>query len=170
MSENVSDTQIREVNFSSTYKEKEIEMDQQRVCNIEIPEDYDKALTANKEHWQCAVLEEYQSLIANDAYEEVEKCLQKIDSRWGFIIKTNEFGVPTKFKARLVAKGYKQVHGIDYIESYAPVSDKATVRVFLTIAAKKMQKVYHLDIVTAFLDRDLKEKVFVLPPKPRYER
>ena len=176
MSENVSDTPIREVNFSSTYKEKEIEMDQQRVCNIEMPEDYDKALTANKEHWQCAVLEEYQSLIANDAYEEVEKCLQKtIDSRWGFIIKTNKFGVPTKFKARLVAKGYMQVHGIDYIESYAPVSDKATVRVFLTIAAKKMQKVYHIDIVTAFLHRDLKEKVFVLPPKPigtriRYER
>ena len=65
-----------------------------------------------------------------------------------------------------MAKGYKQVHGIDYIESYAPVSDKTTVRVFLTIAAKKKQKVYHIDIVTAFLNGDLKEEVFLLPPKP----
>ena len=33
-------------------------MDQQKVCNIEIPEDYDQALlTANKD-WQCAVLKE----------------------------------------------------------------------------------------------------------------
>ena len=55
---------------------------------------------------------------------------------------------------------------IDYIESYAPVSDKTTVRVFLTIAAKKKQKVYHIDIVTAFLNGDLKEEVFLLPPKP----
>jgi len=44
-----------------------------------------------------------------------------------------------------VAKKYNQVNGIDSIESYAPVSDKATVRVFLTIAAKQMQKVYHID-------------------------
>ena len=41
-SKNVSDTQIQEVNFSATYKKKGIEMDQQRVCNIEIPEDYVK--------------------------------------------------------------------------------------------------------------------------------
>ena len=80
---NVSDTQIQEVNFSATYKEKEIEMDQQRGCNIEIPEDYNEALlTANKEDWQCALLEQYQSLIDNYAYEDVEKCTQKtIDLR-----------------------------------------------------------------------------------------
>ena len=82
-SKNVSDTQIQEVNFSATYKEKEMKMDQQRGCNIEIPEDYNEAiLTANKEDWQCALLEQYQSLIDNDAYEEVEKCTQKtIDLR-----------------------------------------------------------------------------------------
>ena len=165
---NVSNTQTQEVNFSATYKKKEIEIDQQRVSDIEIPKNYDEALlTANKEDWQCAVLEEYQSLIDNDAYEEVEKCTQKtIDSRWVFTVKTNEYGVPTKFKARLVAKGYNQIHGIDYIESYAPVSDKTTVRVFFTIAAKKKQKVYHIDIVTAFLNGDLKEEVFVVPPNP----
>ena len=120
---------------------------QQRGCNIEIPEDYNEAiLTANKEDWQCALLEQYQSLIDNYAYEDVEKCTQKtIDLRWVFTVQTTKFGVPTKFKARLVAKKYKQVNGIDSIESYAPVSDKATVRVFLTIAAKQMQKVYHID-------------------------
>ena len=80
---NVSDTQIQEVNFSATYKKKGIEMDQQRGCNIEIPEDYNEALlTANKEDWQCALLEQYQSLIDYDAYEDVEKCTQKtIDLR-----------------------------------------------------------------------------------------
>jgi len=26
------------------------------------------------------------------------------------------------YKARLVAKGYSQVHGIDYIETFAPVA------------------------------------------------
>ena len=52
-------------------------MNQREVRDIEIPENYDEALlTANKEEWQCAVLEEHQSLIDNDAYEEVEKCTQ----------------------------------------------------------------------------------------------
>ena len=55
-------------------------MNKREVRNIEIPENYDEALlTANKEDWQCAVLEEHQSLIDNDAYEEVEKCTQTRD-------------------------------------------------------------------------------------------
>ena len=118
------------------------------------------------------MLEEYQSLIDNDVFEEVQKNSQRIiDTKWVFTVKTNEHGIPTRYKARLVAKGFKQVHGIDYLESYAPVSDKSTIRIFLTAAAHKKQKVYHLDVRRAFLNGELEEEIFIYPPPPfRNER
>ena len=105
-----------------------------KTSQEEIPRDYTEALVSpHKDKWQCAMLEEYQSLIDNDVFEEVQKNSQRIiDTKWVFTVKTNEHGIPTRYKARLVAKGFKQVHRIDYLKSYAPFSNKSTVRIFLT--------------------------------------
>jgi len=42
--------------------------------------------------------------------------------RWIFQTNMAANGEINKYKARLVAKGYSQVHGIDYIETFAPVA------------------------------------------------
>jgi len=64
----------------------------------------------------------------------------------------------TRYKALLVIKGYEQKAGIDYDETYAPVSKLATFRLLLTLAAQHGWNVDHMDVVTAFLnpkiDRD----------------
>jgi len=39
------------------------------------------------------------------------------------------------YKARLVAKGYKQIHGIDYDETYSLVAMLMSIRILLATAA-----------------------------------
>ncbi len=46
-----------------------------------------------------------------------------------FKIKEDEFGNPVRAKSRLVAKGFKQLPGIDYEETYAPVAGTNTQRI-----------------------------------------
>jgi len=41
----------------------------------------------------------------------------------------------TRYKARLVIKGYEQKEGINYEETYAPVSKMATFRLILVLVA-----------------------------------
>jgi hypothetical protein len=80
-----------------------------------------------------------------------------IGCKWVFKTKINPDG-SARYKARLVIKGYQQVEGIDFTETYAPVSKMATFRLLLSKCAKQGWSIDHLDVVTAFLnpkvDRD----------------
>jgi hypothetical protein len=51
-----------------------------------------------------------------------------------------------------VIKGYEQREGIDYDETYAPVSKMATFRLLLALAAQYGWDIDHMDLVTAFLN------------------
>nr|GEW87308.1 retrovirus-related Pol polyprotein from transposon TNT 1-94 [Tanacetum cinerariifolium] len=67
-------------------------------------------------------------------------------------------------KSRLVAKGYHQEDGINFEESFAPVSRLEVVRIFMAYAAHKNFPIYQMDVKTAFLNGSLKEEVFVCQP------
>jgi len=82
---------------------------------------------------------------------------EPIGCKWVYLRKINPDG-STRYKARLVIKGYEQKEGINYDETYAPVSKLATFRLLLALAAQYGWDVDHMDVVTAFLnpkiDRD----------------
>ncbi|GKD63524.1 retrovirus-related pol polyprotein from transposon TNT 1-94, partial [Tanacetum coccineum] len=64
-------------------------------------------------------------------------------------------------KARLVAKGYTQREGINFEESFAPVTRLEAVRIFVVYAAHQSFPEYQIDTKTAFLNGPLKgEKKF----------
>jgi hypothetical protein len=67
-------------------------------------------------------------------------------------------------KARLVAKGFSQKEGIDYEETFAPVSHHATLRTFLSIVADHNLVLKQIDIKTAFLYGDLDEVIYMQHP------
>ncbi|GJW21297.1 retrovirus-related pol polyprotein from transposon TNT 1-94 [Tanacetum coccineum] len=68
-------------------------------------------------------------------------------------------------KARLVAKGYQQEEGIDFEESFAPVSRIKANIIFIANATNKHMTIYQMDVKTAFLNGELNEEVNVSQPE-----
>ncbi|GJT77666.1 putative ribonuclease H-like domain-containing protein [Tanacetum coccineum] len=64
----------------------------------------------------------------------------------------------------LVAKGYRQEEGIDFEESFAPVSRLEAILIFVAYAAHKNTTVYQMGVKTAFLKGILRKEVYVSQP------
>ena len=69
------------------------------------------------------------------------------------------------YKARLVAKGYKQIHGIDYDETYSPVAMLKSIRILLAIAAHYDYEIWQMDVKTPFLNGNHEEDVYMTQPE-----
>ena len=80
-------------------------------------------------------------------------------------IKRKVDGSIEKYKAQLVAKGFKQKQGIDYTETFSPVDKYATLRMVIAITKYFDWSLDQLDVVTAFLYGEMKEKVFCAIPE-----
>jgi hypothetical protein len=65
----------------------------------------------------------------------------------------------------LVAGGHKQRPGIAFNETFAPVWSYRTLRMMLAVAEHAGLLLRQFVIKTAFLHGDLKEEVYVRPPR-----
>ena len=66
-----------------------------------------------------------------------------------------------KFKARLVAKGFKQKKGVDFFDTYSPVTRITTIRMLIALASIFKLKVHQIDVKTTFLNDDLNEEIYM---------
>ncbi|GKD94819.1 retrovirus-related pol polyprotein from transposon TNT 1-94 [Tanacetum coccineum] len=76
-----------------------------------------------------------------------------IKLKWIYKVKTDESGRVLKNKARLVAQGFRQEEGIDFEESFAPVSRIEAIHIFVANVAHKNMTIYQMDVKTDFLTR-----------------
>nr|GEU40108.1 hypothetical protein [Tanacetum cinerariifolium] len=81
-----------------------------------------------------------------------------IKVKWILKNKTNVENTFIQKKSRLVAKGYGQEEGIDFEESFAPVTRLEAVRIFVAYAAYKNFPIFQMDVKTTFLNGPLKEE------------
>ena len=88
--------------------------------------------------------------------------MKVIPSRYVFKIKNSG---P---KARIVAKGFRQVHGVDYVETFAPVISLTAVRLLLFLVVLLDLEADQMDFITAFLNGSLDELCLLYTsPSPR---
>ena len=129
----------------------------------EEPQTLKQALkTADHEKWLVASKKEYDNLIEMGTWKLVSLPRDKrpIKCRWRYVIKANG-----RFKARLVAKGFTQVHGIDYKETFSPVSRYESIWYILAHAALLDWEIKAMDVKTAFLYGELKEEIYMEQPE-----
>ena len=65
----------------------------------------------------------------------------------------------------MVAKGYRQKHGLDFFDTYSPVTRITSIRLLIAIAALHNMEIHQMDVKTAFLNGDLDEEIYMEQPK-----
>ena len=108
-----------------------------------------------------AMEKEIESLRKNDVWElaDLPKGRKAVGSKWVLKIKTDAEGSVERFKARLVAQGFSQKPGIDYDETFSPVTRFESVRTVIALAVQTDLKLHQIGVTTAILNGDLKKEV-----------
>jgi hypothetical protein len=83
--------------------------------------------------------------------------VRPVDCKWVFKKKLDMDGNIHIYKTRLVAKGLRQIQGVDYEETFSPVTMLKSVRILLAIAAYYDYEIWQMDVKTAFLNGHLSE-------------
>lgn len=65
----------------------------------------------------------------------------------------------------LVAKGFTQQEGIDFTETFSPVSTKDSFRVIMPIVVHFDLSLHQMDVKTAFLNGELYEEIYMKQPE-----
>nr|GEZ66211.1 zinc finger, CCHC-type [Tanacetum cinerariifolium] len=70
-----------------------------------------------------------------------------------------------KYKARLVIHCFSQKEGIDLFDTYAFDARISTIRLLLALAAIHDLFIHQIDVITAFLNGDLDEEIYMKQPE-----
>ncbi|KAL0393280.1 UNVERIFIED_CONTAM: Retrovirus-related Pol polyprotein from transposon TNT 1-94 [Sesamum radiatum] len=115
--------------------------------------------------------EEIKSMKDNDVWELVQfpKDTKPIGCNWMFKTKRDSKGNMERYKSRLVAKGYTQKEGVDYKETFSPVSSKDSLRIIMALVAHFDLELHQMDVKTTFLNGDIDEMIYMMQPETLYQ-
>jgi hypothetical protein len=126
----------------------------------------------------CAVRDEFLSDMAKEIAElkahgtwtivhkeSMRKGANLLPSTWALKIKRYPYGTMQKNKARFCVRGDKQIAGVDFFESYAPVAAWLTVQMVMNLAIQRGWATRQVDFLNAFVQATLNEEVYVELPE-----
>ena len=120
---------------------------------------YESCMSENKE----AVNSEIESILQNHTWEleDLPPGCKPLGHKWIFKRKLKADGSIDKYKARLVVKGYKQKEGVDYFDTYSPVTRITSIRMLMANAALHNLDIHQMDVKIAFLNGELNEEIYM---------
>ena len=142
-----------------------------KANNEDTPNYYQAMNGPNAEGYRQAMVDEIESLEKLDPWDcvprsdAVEKRANILPSTWAFKCKRYPDGRIKKFKARWCIRGDRQIEGVDFFETYAPVVSWSTVRLLLILSIVLGLATKQVDYTLAFVQADLNEEVFCEMPK-----
>ncbi|KAL4280887.1 hypothetical protein GQ457_03G017760 [Hibiscus cannabinus] len=94
--------------------------------------------SSESEKWLEAMRSEMDSMSDNQVWTLVEppEGIKPIGCKWVFKKKTDIDGNVQTYKGRLVAKGFRQIHGLDYDETFSLVAMFKSIRILLADGQK----------------------------------
>ncbi|XP_073153942.1 uncharacterized protein [Henckelia pumila] len=132
------------------------------------PQIFKEAINSSEgPQWKEAINFEIESILQNHTWKLVDlpPGSKPLGYKWIFKRKMKSDGTIEKYKARMVIKGYHKREGLDYFDTYSPVTRITSIRVILSIAALRNLEVHQIDVKTAFLNGDLEEKFYMEQPE-----
>ncbi|KAK4389523.1 Retrovirus-related Pol polyprotein from transposon TNT 1-94 [Sesamum angolense] len=117
--------------------------------------------------WKEAINNEIESIMQNHTWELVDlpSGSKPLGCKWILKRKYKADGSIDKYKARLVAKGFKQKEGLDFFDTYVPVTRITSIRVLIAIAALYDLEIHQMDVKTIFLNGELDEEIYMEQPE-----
>ena len=121
---------------------------------------------SQKKQWKEAMIEEHQSIMKNDIWEIVPRPKEKslVTSKWVYKIKHSVDKSVDKYKARFVARGFSQKEGEYYDETFSPIARYTSIRDIMSLIASRWI-LNQMDVKTTFLNRVIKEEVYIEQPQ-----
>ncbi|KAI3508248.1 hypothetical protein L1887_23254 [Cichorium endivia] len=129
-----------------------------------LPKSHNHALS--DPNWNCAMTDEYKTLMDNNTWELVPRPPDAhiIRCMWLYRHKFHANGTLARYKARLVINGKCQQVGVDCDETFSPVVKPTTIRTVLSLAVSRSWPIHQLDVKNAFLHGELNETVYMFQP------
>ena len=81
-----------------------------------------------------------------------------VGSRWIYKVKKFSDGSVDKYKEIFFSWGFPHIEGIDYEETFAPVTRYSSIRTILALSTQ-------MDVKTAFLNGIIEEEVYIEQPE-----
>ena len=122
--------------------------------------------------WEKVIKEELAMLKAAGTwkFEEAPPGANIIGPKWVFKAKKDTMGNVICYKARLVTQGFSQIGGIDYDDTYAPVTCLASSCAIIAMANCLDLELYQVDIKGAYLNGMLNNnEVLYMQHPPSYK-
>ena len=118
-------------------------------------------------YWKEATNDEVESILQNHTWELVDlpPGSKPLGYKWIFKKEMKAHGSIEKYKAILVVKGYNKKEGLDYFDTYSPVTRISSIHMLIAIAAIHNLEIHQMDVKTAFLNGDLDEEIYMEQPK-----
>ena len=104
---------------------------------------------------------EFSNLQHTGVFEWIEEVPEGRNVVGGCIVCKEKLNELAKRKVHVIARGFSQVPGEDFTKNFMSVPRFTTLRILLAITAYHDFKLHQVDVVVAFLNRELYEEIYM---------